>query len=289
MPDRRGPNSMTVVLKVFEVFCLISLALFADHLEVYFLNGVTDVPIRCLAPRIQCMLFLLLGTYFAFILYLRGRFHCFWDITNSIPWLISFFTISTVRYFFDLSSTTDALNLLIAAFISQAIALCVVSVSKNDGAESLDNSINYAVFSLLLAMALGGMWLNHFGITYTYDGWPRWTGAWDNPNICGMLMGTGATLAIAMLVVAKNEEEIWSEENVKRKARIMFLSVLAVMMLVGLAMSYSRDACCGTTVGLLYFAKYFGKFKWSYVLSGIFVAAAVVWFFWNSTQNSDPW
>jgi O-antigen ligase len=61
------------------------------------------------------------------------------------------------------------------------------------------------------------------------------------------------------------------------------------MMGVGLLFSYSRGAWVGTAVGLLYLAKAHGKFKWRFVLTGVFVVAAVVFCFWNSTSDTGPW
>jgi len=67
------------------------------------------------------------------------------------------------------------------------------------------------------------------------------------------------------------------------------LLVAAGMMGVGLVFSYSRGAWLGTVIGLLYLAKVHGKFKWRFVLPGIFVIAAVVFVFWHSTSDTGPW
>ena len=61
------------------------------------------------------------------------------------------------------------------------------------------------------------------------------------------------------------------------------------MMGVGLLFSYSRGAWVGTAVGLLYLASAYGKFKWRFVLPGIFVVSAVVIFFWHGTADTDAW
>ncbi len=74
-----------------------------------------------------------------------------------------------------------------------------------------------------------------------------------------------------------------------RKAEMALLLIAAGMMAVGLFFSYSRGAWLGTTVGLLYLARAYGKFKWRYVLPEILVVAAIVCFFWNATPDSSPW
>jgi O-antigen ligase len=40
---------------------------------------------------------------------------------------------------------------------------------------------------------------------------------------------------------------------------------------------------------LLYLAKAHGKFKWRFVLPGVFVVAAIVCVFWHSTVDTAPW
>ncbi len=66
------------------------------------------------------------------------------------------------------------------------------------------------------------------------------------------------------------------------------LFIAAGMMGTGLLFSYSRGAWIGTTVGLLYLAKVYGKFKWRWVLPLILITVAAVWFFWN-TPRTAPW
>jgi len=56
-----------------------------------------------------------------------------------------------------------------------------------------------------------------------------------------------------------------------------------------LVMSYSRGAWLGTAIGLLYLAWNYGKLKWRYVLPGVAVVAAVVFFFWSATPDTAPW
>ena len=61
-----------------------------------------------------------------------------------------------------------------------------------------------------------------------------------------------------------------------KKLMSAILFIAAGMMGVGLLFSYSRGAWVGTAIGLLYLAKAHGKFKWRFVLPGIFAAAAIV-------------
>jgi hypothetical protein len=69
----------------------------------------------------------------------------------------------------------------------------------------------------------------------------------------------------------------------------VLLLIAALMMGVGLVMSYSRGAWVGTAVGLLYLAKSYGKFKWRWVLSPVLVVLMAVCFLWNNTPDNAPW
>jgi O-antigen ligase len=42
-------------------------------------------------------------------------------------------------------------------------------------------------------------------------------------------------------------------------------------------------------VGLLYLETGYGKFKWRWMLPGVFAVAVVVLFFWSSTPDASPW
>jgi O-Antigen ligase len=157
--------------------------------------------------------------------------------------------------------------------------------------------VSYFLIGLVALLAFASWW--HLDLAGVYYHGPRWMGLWDNPNIYGMLMGAGLMLAIGLLIAKQKSES----GNLKPKKTVgtitvrdsrslclrIFLWIAAGMMAVGLFFSYSRGAWVGAAVGLLYLAKANGKFKWHIVLSGILVAAAVVFFFWHSTADTDAW
>ncbi len=125
----------------------------------------------------------------------------------------------------------------------------------------------------LLVLSVG--W--HLDMTYNFYHGPRWMGLWDNPNIYGMLMGAGGTLAIGLLAANEKSEILNSKYN-------WFLGIAAFMLGVGLVMSYSRGAWLGTAIGLLYLAWAYGKLPWRLVLPVAVVAAAVI-YFWGGTPD----
>jgi len=87
----------------------------------------------------------------------------------------------------------------------------------------------------------------------------------------------------------KQKAGIGNRKSVRDFLRRLLLFIAAGMMAVGLVFSYSRGAWLGTAIGLLYLAKIYGKLQWRLVLPGIFIVAAVVWFFWNATPDNAPW
>jgi hypothetical protein len=82
-------------------------------------------------------------------------------------------------------------------------------------------------------------------------------------------------------------ETLWHWGTAHGQSAILL--VATGMMAVGLLFSYSRGAWLGTTAGLLYLAKSYGKLKWRWVLPGISVVAAMVCVFWHSTPDAGPW
>ena len=56
--------------------------------------------------------------------------------------------------------------------------------------------------TLLLLLAAASLWHPEAAMQFQYRGLNRWSGPWDNPNIFGLLMGTGVMLAAGMLVAS---------------------------------------------------------------------------------------
>jgi O-antigen ligase len=144
---------------------------------------------------------------------------------------------------------------------------------------NLKSAILILSIGLIGPLAFSSCW--HLDMVGAYHG-PRWMGLWNNPNIYGMLMGAGGTLAIGLL--AANAK--LRMQNVKIN---WFLGIAVFMLGVGLVMSYSRGAWLATIIGLLYLAWAYGKFKWRWVLPVVLAAALVIALFWHSTADTAPW
>jgi len=164
--------------------------------------------------------------------------------------------------------------------------------------EKRKSGIRNYLIGLVVLLAFSSWW--HLDMTdNSYHG-PRWMGLWNNPNIYGVLMGAGVILATGLLLADGRWKSEDREGNIKWKPELILkwviknwesamLVIALVMMEVGLLFSYSRGAWLGTSIGLLYLAKAYGKFKLRYVLTGIFITATVVWLFWNATPDNAPW
>jgi hypothetical protein len=162
---------------------------------------------------------------------------------------------------------------------------------------------------LVVLLAVVSWWSQDMSDNF-YHG-PRWMGLWNNPNDYGLLMGTGLTLAVGLLA-ANRKSVVSSQQRVVRTWKPLLhpifsfatnntvgdlrslslkiiLLVAAGMMGVGLMFSYSRGAWLGTGIGLLYLVKAYEKLRWRWILPGILVMTAVIWFFWNNTPDTGPW
>jgi O-antigen ligase len=153
---------------------------------------------------------------------------------------------------------------------------------NNSEIRSSEFGIRNFLIGLVWLLAFASWW--HLDMTNNFYHGPRWMGLWNNPNIYGMLMGAGVILAIGLLAGVRNITRAFS-----RRLLPAILLIAVGMMAVGLLFSYSRGAWLGTGIGLLYLAKAHGKFKWRFVLPGVFVVAAGVCLFWHSTADTGPW
>jgi O-antigen ligase len=196
--------------------------------------------------------------------------------TNDLP-LVGLLLIGIFAYFIGYAAglwTADAIVLLIGVALGKGARFFLEVGSQKSKVRSFSAG-------LVVLLAFSSWW--HLDVSHNFYPGTRWTGLWDNPNTYGMLMEAGVVLAIGLLAGMKKEEL-----RMKKLLPIILL-VAAGMMAIGLVFSYSRGAWLGTTVGLLYLAKVHGKFKWRFVLPGIFVVVAIVFFFWNATPDSSPW
>jgi hypothetical protein len=96
-------------------------------------------------------------------------------------------------------------------------------------------------------------------ITFQYHNHKRWSGIWGNPNIYGLLMGTGVILLLGLCAnICLTRSEVFNQESRVFGQRIFKLNIFALcLLLVGfmgnnLLHSFSRGAWLATLCGFTY-------------------------------------
>ncbi len=110
---------------------------------------------------------------------------------------------------------------------------------------------------LLFLLAASALWQPELGMEFHYRGVRRWEGVWDNPNIYGLLMGVGLTLATGLLVSSSRLQVSGCGGAARgflspftRHLSRALLFAAAGLCSFGLLKSYSRGAWLGTAVGI---------------------------------------
>ena len=216
--------------------------------------------------------------------------------------LIGLLVILIAAYSFVARPATEAFTFLVGVTLGKGACVLLKADGRWRMANLEHNSeivnrkseiVNFLV-GMVGLLAFASWW--HLDMSDNFYHGPRWMGLWNNPNIYGMLMGAGVTLAIGMraekLKTDKLKTEIGKQKLSRAFARRLlpiFLFIAVFMMGVGLVCSYSRGAWLGTSIGLLYLAWSYGKLKWRYVLPAVAVTAAAVFLFWHATPDTAPW
>jgi O-antigen ligase len=240
---------------------------------------------------------------------------------NADLWLCGLLLISALHYAFNYdtaSGSTQALMLMAGAAIGKGAHLWVswgvlttklasqarfqmdsqgdkaasrheVTNNTKGGTDNLQPAtfnLQLLLATLLLLLAAASLWHPETAMQFQYRGLNRWSGPWDNPNIFGLLMGTGVVIGAGLLVsrwrlkfAGSPGEERTHCQN-QRKAspsprlaglegpngeragvrcafhhlgiwlwRVTLFAALACCA-VGLLKSYSRGAWLGTMLGL---------------------------------------
>jgi O-antigen ligase len=137
-----------------------------------------------------------------------------------------------------------ALTLLAGAVVGQGVGLWA-DIETKDSKFKIENCFG---ISLVLLLALASLWNADSGHVLKYRSHVRWSGLWDNPNIAGLLMGTGVALAAGLGMRG------WRMEDSGWRKRIILISCLvaAGLMARGLLHSYSRGAWLAMGCGVTY-------------------------------------
>jgi dienelactone hydrolase len=187
-------------------------------------------------------------------------------------WLCGLLLIAGLHYAFNFhtaSSSTQALLLVAGAMIGKGARLWVtwgtqehstsnIQHPTSSGGRSIPQpstfNLQLLLATLLLLLAVAALWHPEGALQFQYRGLNRWSGPWDNPNIFGLLMGTGLLIGVG-LFVSSFGFRVSSSPPGRGKGWVLWLWPLALLVClaccaVGLLKSYSRGAWLGTALGL---------------------------------------
>lgn len=154
--------------------------------------------------------------------------------------------------------TAQAISWFGGAALGQWVATRLRMGSKVDRSLLL-----FTIVSLIIVLSAGEASSIHYGVVFKYHNHLRWSGFLDNPNIWGLLMGTGVVLAgglalSTLLFLVFSETECVSEKWSARKYWNWVFAFLylfgTVLFSRGLYRSYSRGAWVATACGMAYLA-----------------------------------
>jgi len=288
-------KSFAKLLKIGSVAFLLFLLLFACggwQSSANFIGfALREIAAVLRDSETQWMVFLCLGIYFAVFSVLRLRVentlmprregaeigaH---RLTHPTFWIAGVLLVAAIHYAANYSPSLPALILLFGATIGQGVGLLKNgkrirlrnTTTRQEAASG--NGFGLLVVSLLvILLGVASVWNDKVGHSYAYRSQTRWTGPWDNPNIFGLLMGTGVALAIGMGLrgwrveggKSKAKSGVWrlafGKVNGARFWRLaswkfVFVGLCflaAILMTRGLLHSYSRGAWLATGCGLAY-------------------------------------
>ena len=204
----------------------------------------------------QWMVFLCLGIYFTAFIFLHARLESGFtqnrESAMATGWLVFLLFISATSYSIYYLPFTPALTLLAGALIGQGGALLKSGKRK---AEGRNGFCALVTFYLVVLLVLASVWNGDSSRSYAYHNHTRWIGPWDNPNLFGLLMGTGLALAVGSAVFSFQSSVFSQAHKLKQGWKIFYTSLCLVAVMLmgrGLLHSYSRGAWLATAVGLAY-------------------------------------
>jgi O-antigen ligase len=258
---------------------------------VFISSALPEITAILKDAETQWMVFLCLAIYFTAFLFLRHRSTLRPALHGSPPsrlagaWLAGALLAGAISYTLHYSPSISALTLLAGAVIGQGAAVCAAFASES--AKRIN--LNRLGLWLVLLLAVASVWHGNTSHLYAYHSHERWLGPWGNPNVFGLLMGTGFALALGLFV-----------QNLPgRKWVVVSFCLLAALLLGrGLLHSYSRGAWIATVCGSGYLiagipawragnsAACVAQWLKNNWLPAVFVAiSALVLLFWHGSQT----
>jgi hypothetical protein len=215
-------------------------------------------------PQTQWLILSCLCFYFTTLMLLQPRQQkaSFWRLNTWELWVIAAFIVAAFSYVVDYPASMQSAQPLIlfasATLGKGASVLTAFKSRKSEGEsgnkpEHCRNNLAVLVASLLvILLALASIWGTNAGRGFGYDGNARCSGPWDNPNIFGLLMGTGIALAVGFLLQSPMSKAKTQKVEVGKYTVVILCLLAGILMARGLLHSYSRGAWVATVCGLGY-------------------------------------
>jgi hypothetical protein len=152
-------------------------------------------------PATQWLVAVCLASYLVTFAVLQARFsEERWAWISVESWLVLGLGWSVVRYALDYRGAptgTEFLVLLTGAVLGRG-AVAWVAWGRTSGLAVERRTRCRALALLTLLLLAGACWQPQKQVSFQYRDQVRWSGPWDNPNLFGLLMGTGLVLAVGM-------------------------------------------------------------------------------------------
>ena len=293
---------------------LLYILLFADSpwgwSSGFFSSTTVQVTAVFRNPGTQWMVVLCLACYFFLLLFIErragfpataaadvSRLHspgtagrwrriyarCRSSFANPDFWLAALVLLALARYALEHNSTFRPSKIpvfIVGIFSGKAISLWVRWRDKH-----VERRTAWLVSVLICCFVCGALWQQQPPMRLQYHGIPRWSGPWGNPNLFGLLMGTGIVLTAGQILQA----QWWKVGAGKWKKIVFAISCVLVAFLCGYGLfkSYSRGAWIGTTLGLGYLAwhevqsRWISWFKNNRLSISIILASCLLLGFWQ--------
>ncbi len=205
---------------------------------------VREIALVCRDSGTQWMLVVCLVVYFSVFWILERRMNP--SAKKSGIVLFTFVVLCLANYagrYETAARSTQVLALLAGMVLGRAISIW--AQWSEQGPEQRKVWIVRWLVGLLAGAAL---YQPEAGAAFSYHGVLRWCGVWDNPNLYGLLMGTGVVLAAGLGIHG------WQTECGRwKKILHTTLCLTAITLAIyGCFKSYSRGAWLGTVCGLVY-------------------------------------
>lgn len=277
-----GSGRLSVMIRrlapaAFETAIFVSSLWIILFLESYSSNGSgcinsirAEVNAALRDSGIQWLIVFCLGYYVAVLMAAESRGPVHVRFRDLNVWLCALLVLAAMLYALHYHTASETFEMPLFLLNIVAGKCIVLWVRRADKGSGVDRRILRCLSILVFLLVAGTLVRPGSGWEDEYQGAIRWGGVWDNPNVCGMLMGVGAILSFGILAsnfacqssmvggywrteVHDRRSGRWVANSKWRGILCGFLwSVVPILCGIGLFESYSRGAWVGATVGIGY-------------------------------------